>query len=224
MLYKLNEKMNPMKVKYLILLMIVGMSQSLFSQENNKFGLTFEYSPNYSKITDEFVNAKFKLSHNILLRISYKAHEKIKPTIGLGFLNPGELFQTEIVGDSEFESLMFIHSNNYMYVPFGVKINLDQFYFLPEIGLGINISNTTKQFIKYSNGDTEIKWRDQSLINGKFNKLSIPISLSVGKDYKFDCILLSAGIKGYYGLNQVVNGVSRDAHYFGIGVMIAIHF
>ena len=53
----------------------------------------------------------------------------------------------------------------------GVKINLDQ-KFLPEIGLGINISNTTKQFIKYSNGDTEIKWRDQSLINGKFNKLS----------------------------------------------------
>ena len=74
--------MNPMKVKYLILLMIVGMSQSFF-QENKLVKITFEYSPNYSKITDEFVNAKFKLSHNILLRISYNSHEKIKPTIGL---------------------------------------------------------------------------------------------------------------------------------------------
>lgn len=46
--------------------MVIGISQSLFSQENKKYSLTVEYSPNYSRLTNEVVNERFKLSHNVL--------------------------------------------------------------------------------------------------------------------------------------------------------------
>lgn len=43
---KIN-KVKTKKVKYLILFMVMGFFQSLFSQDNKKFSLIIEYSPNY---------------------------------------------------------------------------------------------------------------------------------------------------------------------------------
>jgi hypothetical protein len=217
------KKMKTKKVKYLILFMVVGVFQSLFSQENKKFGLTIEYSPNYSRLTNEVVNERFKLSHNALLRMSYNADSKIKPTIGLGFLNTGELESSELGGQLGIESIKFIHNYNYLYIPIGAKISFGQFYVIPEIGLGINISNKTKQITKFTNGETEKETRKEQPNSCEFNNLSIPISLSVGTDFKLAGKSFSTGIKGYYGLNQVVKDVPRDNHYFGIGLIIAIN-
>jgi len=203
--------------------MVVGVFQSLFSQENKKFGLTLEYSPNYSRITNEVVNERFKLSHNALLRISYHANGKIKPTIGLGFLNTGELESSELGGQLGIESIKFIHNYNYLYIPIGAKISLGQFYVLPEIGLGINVSKKTKQITEFTNGETEKETREETFNSGKFNNLTIPISISVGTDFQMADISFSTGIKGYYGLNQVVKDVPRDNHYFGIGLILAIN-
>lgn len=203
--------------------MIIGVSQTLFSQENKKFGLTIEYSPNYSRLTNEVVNERFKLSHNALLRMSYNSVGKIKPTIGLGFLNTGELERSELGGQLGIESIKFIHNYNYLYIPIGAKINLGQFFVLPEIGLGINISNKTKQITKFTNGQTEKETRDEQPNSGKFNNLTIPIALSVGTDFQMAGKSFSTGMKGYYGLNQVVKDVPRDNHYFGIGLLIAMN-
>ncbi len=219
---KIN-KMETKKVKYLILLMVLGVFQSLFSQDNKKFSLTIEYSPNYARLTNEVVNERFKLSHNALLRISYHTNGKIKPTIGLGFLNTGELERSDIGGQFGIESIKFIHNYNYLYVPIGAKINFGQLFFHPEIGLGVNISNKTNQITEFTNGDTEKETIDEQLIAGEFNNLSIPISLSVGTDFKIASKSFSTGIKGYYGLNQVVKDVPRDNHYFGIGLIIAMN-
>jgi hypothetical protein len=213
--------MNTKQVKYLILILIISYSQSLLSQGNNKFILTIEYSPNYSRLTNEVVNERFKLSHNALLRISYSGNVKFKPTIGLGYLNTGELEKSEIGGQLGIESVKFIHNYNYLYLPLGVKINYGQFYFLPEIGLGINISNKTEQSTKFTNGETEKETKDVQLNSGEFNNFSIPISISMGTDFKLAGKSFSTGIKGYYGLNRLVKDVPRDNHYFGIGLIIA---
>ncbi len=216
-------KVETKKVKYLILFMVLGVFQSLFSQDHKKFSLTIEYSPNYSRLTNEVVNERFKLSHNALLRMSYLSNGKIKPTIGLGFLNTGELERSDFGGQLGIETIKFVHNYNYLYVPIGAKISLGQFYVLPEIGLGINISNKTKQITEFTNGDIEKETIDIQLIAGEFNNLSIPISLSVGTDFKIASKSFSTGIKGYYGLNQVVKDVPRDNHYFGIGLIIAMN-
>lgn len=210
-------------MKYLILFLLLSISQTLFSQENNKFRLTVEYSPNYSRLTDEVVNERFKLSHNALLRISYNSKGKLKPTIGLGFLNTGELERSEIGGQLGIESVKFIRNYNYIYIPIGIKIKFNKIYLLPELGIGVNISNKTKQITEFTNGEKEKKTRDETLITGEFNKTSIPISLAIGADYSIGNKSFSTGIKGYYGLNQVVKDVSRNNHYFGIGLVLAMN-
>jgi len=210
------------EIKYLILFLLVSTSQILFSQEN-KFNLTIEYSPNYSGLTNEVVNEKAKLSHNALLRISYNTNGKIKPTIGLGFLNTGESENSEIGGQLGIESIKFIQNYNYLIVPIGIKYTVGKLYVLPELGIGINISNKTKQITEFSNGETEKETRDAGLNSGEFNKLSIPISLSIGTDLELFGKSFSTGLKGYYGLNQVVKDVPRNNHYFGIGLILAMN-
>ncbi|MEE9437776.1 MAG: hypothetical protein V3V14_02170 [Saprospiraceae bacterium] len=193
--------MNTKEIKYLILFILVITSQILFSQEN-KFSLTVEYSPNYSRLTNQVVNEKFKLSHNALLRISYNTNGKIKPTIGIGFLNTGESESIEIGGQLGIESIKSIHNFNYLYIPIGAKINVGKLYLLPELGIGINISNKKKQITEFTNGETEKETNDEQLNFGEFNKISIPISLSVGTDFTIGNKSFSSGLKGSYGFRS----------------------
>jgi len=215
--------MNSNKMKYLVLLLFTGISHALISQERHKFSFTIEYSPNFSRITNDVVNEEFKLSHNAVVRIGYKTKGSIQPTLGLGFLNTGEIERSEIGGQLGIESVQFIHSFNYLHIPIGAKINLGLVYFLPEISLGINLSNKTRQITEYSNGETEREVRDHQLNAGEFNKLSFPVSLSVGTDFRLGGKSFSTGIKGYYGLNEVVAEVPRDNHYFGAGLILAMN-
>lgn len=214
--------MNQKEIKYLITLLLFSFSQICFSQEN-KFNLTVEYSPNFSKLTDEVVDEKFKLSHNATLRISYNAHGKIKPSIGLSFLNTGELEKSEIGGQLGIESVKFVQNHNYLMIPIGFRYTIGRLYILPEIGFALNISNRTRQITQFSNGETERETQDMGLNFGEFNKLTIPILVSIGTDLELFGKSFSTGIKGYYGLNQVVNDVPRNNHYFGFGILLAMN-
>ena len=52
--------MNTIGIKYLISFLLISTAQLLLAQENN-FGLTVEYAPNYSRLTNEVVNENFKI-------------------------------------------------------------------------------------------------------------------------------------------------------------------
>jgi len=198
-------------------------SSLLFSQEK-KFGLTIEYAPNYSKLTNEgLIDEKFKLSHNALVRISANTDGNLKPTIGLGFLNIGDVVTSPIGGQLGIESIKYIDNHNYIYIPVGAKINFGTLFLLPELGIGVNLSNRTTQITRYTNGETEKESRDQQLYGGKFNKISIPMFLSFGTDFMVGKQSFSTGLKAYYGLNQVVRNVPRKNHYFGFGLILAMN-
>ena len=209
-------------INYLILILLLSITQHLLSQ-GNKFNLTVEYSPNLSRLTNEIVKEKSKLSHNALLRIGYNTNGKITPTIGLGFLNTGEFESSEVGGQLGIESVKFIQNHNYLMVPIGFKYSIGRLYILPEIGFALNISNKTRQITQFSNGETERETRDMGLNFGEFNKLTIPILLSIGTDLELFGKSFSTGLKGYYGLNQVVNNVPRNNHYFGFGILLAMN-
>jgi len=206
-----------------VLIVIQSYCKGLIAQSNTKFNFTIEYSPNYSRLTNEVVNESFKLSHNVLIRLSYNLNSNIKPTFGLGFLNTGELESAQIGGQLGIEAVKSIQNYNYLYMPIGAKIDVGYFYLLPEIGVGFNITNKTTQIIEYSDGSTQKETRDAGLNSGEFNKLSIPFSISIGKDFKLSNISLSTGLKVYYGINQVVKDVPRNNHYFGGGLILAIN-
>ena len=114
------------------------------------------------------------------------------------------------------------YSYNYVFVPLGAKISFGDFYVLPEIGLGIKISSITKTKSTFDNGDTEVDSRGNTLFSGEYNTFSIPFSLSIGKEFLIGSVSFSAGLKGYYGINQIVKNVPRSNHYFGLGLIFGV--
>ena len=196
--------------------------QILFSQEN-KFALTIEYSPNFSKITDEIVDESGKLSHNALLRLEYQTKSIVNPTIGIGILNTGEQVKIRFFGGQlGINEIKFIHNYNYVFVPIGVNINFGRFYILPEIGIGLNISNKTKEVRLLTSGEKEITVQDAQLNSGEFNDITVPFMFSYGNYFKIKNKLLVVGFKGYYGLNQLVKKVPRSNHYYGFGINLGL--
>mgnify|MGYP001796942265 CR=1 FL=1 len=116
-----------------------------------------------------------------------------------------------------------IHNFNYLYIPIGAKINFFKFYLLPEIGVGINVSNRIKQLRTYPILSEEKHLQILPLDSEKFNALTIPVMLSIGTDFKLDDYSFSTGLKGSYGLNQVAKDPVRNDHYVGIGLILAMN-
>ena len=212
--------MKTLEIRTLILFLLVCTSHAIFSQGDAKFKLTLEYSPNYSKVTSGFERIGSKVSHNALLRINYIANGKVEPTVGIGFMNTGDLTTSEPGGQLGFESIRIVNSYNYLYVPIGVKFNFGNLYLLPELGIGLNIFNRTKTEATFINGETELRIADLQATSGEVNQWSVPISLSFGFDFVLGTRSFSTGVKGYYSLNQLVNEGLRN-HYHGIGLILA---
>lgn len=208
----------------LVFFVIVSVFQSLHAQESKRFDLSLEYSPNFSIVTDEFIYENFKLSHNALLRIAYKGDLNFEPTIGIGFMNTGNLAETNHGGHLGIESFKEIRNYNYMFIPVGAKINRGKFYFLPEIGLGVYLFNRKKQIITFTSGETKKETFVEIPIHGKFNRIFIPLSMTLGYRFSGVAKTFSTGMKSYYGLTRVVKGAPRSGHHFGIGLFLAYDF
>lgn len=194
---------------------------SAFGQED-KFSLNIELSPNISKVTDEVVQADSKLSFNGLARLEYKTSNRISPTIGIGFLNTGEKITSLIEGQREIEDASFTFIHEYIIIPIGAKFQFGKFYILPEIGLGIKVSNKTKTIINYSNGKQEKGTLDSAMFFGEINKISIPMFFSMGREFNLVKRVFSVGLKGYYGLNKIAKDVPRNSHYYGVGILLSM--
>lgn len=167
-----------------------------------------EYSANYSNITDELVDEQYKLSHSLVFRVSYGHNRMIQPTIGLAYMNTGNSIESSIGGTLGIESIKYVYHHNYLYMPFGAKMNFGKLFLLPEIGLGINVSNKTRQITVLSTGESKVEVMDTRLNIQEFNKISIPLLLSIGTDFNIANQSLLTGVKAYYGLNEVVKGCS----------------
>lgn len=215
--------MNHASLKYLFTLLLLSLAQTTFSQEN-KLEITIEYVPNFSRFTYGGDINNFKLSHNATVRISHIAKGKVSPTVGLGFLNTGEIetvdFSNEIFqGQIEREN---IYTSDYLYIPVGAKISFSKIYLLPEIGIGINFSNRIRQISKYPMANNKRNKQIISPDSEALNALTIPVLLSIGTDVNIGNHSFSTGVKGYYGLNPISKSKLRNDHYFGLGLILAI--
>jgi hypothetical protein len=201
--------------------------------QDRKFSISFEYSPHFSKLTNEIVDEKFKPSHNLLLRLKYKTKYKIRPTIGIGMLNTGMLIvekrdrMTSINGAPPIlvsEVNRNYHSFNYLVLPLGAKINFNNYYLISELAMGINFTNQIVTWTTESTGDLTLDWQEQILNNGEFNRISLPLSIGIGRNYTIGNMKLSAGIKSYVSLNQLTRNTPRNTRFYGIGLLMATHF
>ncbi len=208
----------------MMIVLIFAVTSHSFSQEN-QFSLEIEYSPNLSKMTDEFIPAEGKFSHNVLLRLQYDFKSAVIPTIGMGFLNVGEARRSELrfpnmtTGESRIS-----YNYNYAIIPIGLRISIGKFYVLPEIGPGIYVFNRTYSVLKESGEKTKRSSEEEVLHQGKFNRLTFPVFLSLGRYFPIGQVSILAGVKGYYGLNPIIENAPRNAKYYGVGLIVGVAF
>ena len=193
--------------------------------QSEKLHYSFEYSPNFSKLTDGLIfSTRAKLSHNVNFRLLYEFSKSTKFTIGLGYLNTGDGNRSIIGGTLGIESIEFIDSYHYVHIPIGLKYDVGGFYILPEIALAFNVANTTTVHTVYINGDRETEFRDIVLNSGSFNPITVPIILAIGFDFELGGNSFCLGAKVYHSLNTVFWDVPRKAHYQGAGLLFGANF
>lgn len=207
---------------YLAALIFLFTAIQNFSAQEKKYVFQFEYAPNYAQITQEIIKATPKLSHNALMRVIFKPSAKLNPTLGAGYLNVGEIIKADINDPNGIKTLTNVHNNNYLMFPIGLKMNFGKFYALPELGIGLNLSNTITYIAEYSNGKTERDTDAEIVLTGAYNKISLPISLVLARGFKIKSHELSVGVKSYYGLNKIVRNVARNNHYYGFGLQLGV--
>ena len=210
--------------EYVLISVFTSVFTFVLTAQNSKFAVSLEYSPNYSKITDNFVEEKMKFSHNIFLKSEYIIKGNIHPTFGIGFLNTGGQELAKNIGELEIEEVIYKHNYNYLFIPFGVNIKINNIYLNPELGIAYNISNKMMTITKYSDGKVEKKSQDEDLYSGKLNSISIPVLLSLGYEFNLGKVNFLSGIKGYYGINKVIGDIPRNTHYYGLGLLLGLKF
>lgn len=202
------------------LLFIFLLNISLSAQER-KFSVVIEYSANLSKVTNSQGRNKDKLSHMGFLKLEYETNKIIKPLIGIGFLNTGEIEEDRPIN---FDIVYYcgVLNYNYLVIPVGASISVRSFFINPEIGVGYNLSDQVTQRITYVTGEVEVGKREIGGDQRPINKFSVPVFLTIGKDFKIGNKLLSTGLKGYFGLNQIMDDNNRNHHYYGVGISVGL--
>lgn len=206
--------------RFLFTLILILNVLLVFSQEK-KWKMAIEYSPNYSNLKDDLIKGQYKLSQYVAFRLSNNSSLKITPTVALAFINTGEHREQDRGGLFGVEFVNTNYNYNYLFVPLGSQIYLGAWYLLPEAGVALNLTNKIRQTVELTNGDIFREKIKEELPTGKFNKLSFPVSFSLGSDFKLAKHKFSAGVKAYFGLNRIAVGVPRSAHYYGFGCGIS---
>jgi hypothetical protein len=191
------------------------------SQEH-KFQLGLEYSPHFSRLTNEVVEESLKFSHHLFLKVEYPVNPNLTITSGLGYLNTGERELGNLTGTEELKAVRIVHHHNYIAIPVGIKYFAGKYFIQPEIAAAININNRRKIVIVENDGDRRVERMDEVYYTGKINSLSVPVFLTLGKEFHMNKMRVMTGIKGYYSLNEVISGAPRNGHYYGFGLVLGI--
>jgi len=203
-------------IAILLLLTLAIIKESV--AQSSKLELSIEYSPNFSKLND-ILRHELQLSHNAVFRLAFDTERKIKPNIGLGYFHISSLREHGILSAVEFDSRKYIENYSYLFIPVGLQIRLSKIFVLPEIGVGLYLSNSTNTITTYSNGD--VNQQKSTLSKDNLNAITLPLSLTAGHDIQLQSFSFALGVKAYYGLNRVAK--LRPNNYYGVGMFIAVN-
>jgi hypothetical protein len=212
-----------MRIIFILIVLFISFNHNLCAQEN-AFILSLDYSLNFSAITDEIVSEDAKLSHNAFAKIEYSLSENLSLVSGLGFLNTGTVIESNLGGTLGIEKFTIVSNYNYIIIPIGIKYYFGKFFLAPEIGFGILVHEMEKLTREYSDGSKETEKRKGEFYSGEINQFSIPLILSIGRNFNIKNFDFYLGFKGFYSLTEVVKNVPRNNHYFGLGLLIGAKF
>jgi len=213
--------MKTVSKKSILLLVALFVTTVSIAQVNN-CELSIEYSPNLSNALNPILKHQLKLSHNAVFRIAFDKGTNIKPTLGIGLLHTGSSRELGTINHPQYISIKVVENYNYIVIPFGLKMSWSKLTILPEVGIGVNLSNSATSFTELETGET-LKDR-KAFDEGSLNKITVPLSLSIGTDVQLYNHTVSLGFKGYYAINRVPNSLIRinPNNYIGLGLFMAL--
>ena len=213
-------------MKHLLLTLTFAACLCLLHAQTERFDVSIEYTPNYSKLTDNFSNPGFNFSHQFFTRAEWNLSRRFGVSIGLGYMNARDRWTVFLEGQNDIDYIELYTNHDYITIPVGLKYNFGSWYVRPEISIGLNFSNPgrlMRQVTFKINGEKIVsRWDDFNQRN--YNDLSFPIFFSVGREFKVKTLSVQLGVKGFYSLEQVVLENYWIQHYIGLGVLAGIRF
>ena len=200
--------------------MLILFSVLVSSGQESRFSMALNYSPNYSNITNDVVPARMKLSHDVGVALAYSLTTSISPTLSFRYFDVGEVTGGVVNSPVILEST-FAYSYAYLHIPVGLRMKVGRFEILPEIGYAIALSQTVTSKI-VTVDETRKSSRPEELVNGEFNDRVIPVSLTLSSDIMIGSVTTQVGLKGYYSTNMIAEGVPRDNHFYGVGLLVGV--
>jgi len=198
------------------------------SGQQKKFSFGFEYSPVFSNNTSEFQdgeNAGFRLTQNAFIKIGYGLNQQLELTSGIGFMNTRTFERLELNGQLDINFINLQRFHDFAVVPLGIKLNIGTFFINPEVGIAYNFRNPTRQWssVNVGNGEEIIESHYNDNFNTPvFNKITYPIFLTIGNEFRYHSVSLLAGIKGFYSFSK--SNTHPVGHPYGVGVMAGVKF
>lgn len=200
------------------------------SGQMNTLTVGVEYSPNFTSVTQPYgsysgnSDGAFRFANNLFLKAGYKLTNNLYATGAIGLLGTREFETVDFSGQLEIEKLESNRFHSYVVAPVGFTYYLGSFYISPEIGIGWNVSNRSKNHWYYTDGSViEIEQTDKDNID-LINETTYPLFLSLGNEIRMKSYSILLGVKGYYSLNNLGERASNEGHYYGFGVVTGVRF
>jgi hypothetical protein len=166
----------------------------------------------------------FRFANNLFLKGGYKLLNNLYGTVGVGILGTREFVTVDFGGQLEIEKLESNRFHSYVVAPVGFTYYLGSFYISPEIGMGWNVSNRSKNHWHYTDGsELEVEHNDKNNLD-QINETTYPIFLSIGNEIRMKSYSILLGVKGYYSLNSLGQKDINAGHYYGFGVVTGVRF
>lgn len=220
----------------LLAFLFLAASSQIFGQ-TSKIVYGLEYSPNFTSNNnpgsfytnvdgsyDVNTNGGFRLAHNIFLKGGYRLATDLYATAGIGYFTTREFASIDLNGQLEIGKIESDRFHSYVMAPMGIKYYMGSFFISPELGIGWNTGNSSRDHFYYLDG-SEIENKSDDEINlHDVNEMTYPVFMSFGNEIKMKNCSVILGVKGYYSLNPIGNQYTNSGHYYGFGVVGGVQF
>jgi hypothetical protein len=200
--------------------------------QDNRWSFTAEGTLNFVNATSPraFYNDRsYRIGYNTFLRSEYNFGSRLSAVVGLGYLRTYEYYSTPVQNGPN--GLEFINSDlthHYAVVPIGIKWSLGPVFIRPEIGIGINTSNTRLDEYRYRIEPSlfiiEKRKTKENHNLALVNRMTYPLLCTIGTEIPLSFTTLIIGVQGFYTLNTIGDRYINQRHAYGLGTTVGVKF
>lgn len=145
-------------MRHSTLIVLTLWASGLFGQNEN-IKLSIEYTPNFSKLTNNSPNHGLNFSHQFFGRVEFNITQRLGLSVGLGYLNARDKQTYPHDPTLGVKVVDLITNHDYVTIPLGLTYRMRSWLIRPEVGVGYNFSKPgrlQRQTVHMLNGERQI--------------------------------------------------------------------